>query len=153
MRTCVHLAWLAAAALALAPFGAAHAQERLPGSARSIEDAVASSRAVVIAELTELGEPSPEAPGQTLHRDARARTVQRLTGRVAAPLVFDFFVQASPDSIAEVAPVVGRQYVFILGRGDAGHVRAMRIVELTDANRAAVERAIAHRASSTRELR
>jgi hypothetical protein len=86
--------------------------------------AAATPDAVVRVDITALGAPNPEAPGQVLYQDVEARVVEVVRGAVPSDTVrFDLLVQRLPAEIAEPEPRIGARYDVRLDLGP-GRARA-----------------------------
>lgn len=123
--------------------------EHLTGRNTGTRSATLAADQIVVATLIDQGQADAGAPGQAYFGQAQARTVRWLRGPAPpdpAPgaIAFNYTVQRLPDSVAEQAPVVGRDYIFFLRLG-APELAAFKILGAEANEILAVEELLAKR--------
>lgn len=103
---------------------------------------MSASSAIVVAKLTKVGSPNPDAPGQAYYDDAEAIVIRTISWKVPGPkggeipgytLTFSYTAQAMPAASAEQVPVEGEQYILFLQKKN-GRFRAIKMLAATAEN-------------------
>jgi hypothetical protein len=122
-------------------------EELLTGRSIELESATTAANKIVVATLSNAGEPDAGAPGQSYYENASADVVRWLHGppeESERPKVvtFAYTVQKLPEAAAEQTPAVGRTYLLFLVDRAGSSPRAIKLLPADEKHVRAVERAL-----------
>jgi len=107
-------------------------EEQLVGRSLGLAEAVDRADAIVLAELDDPGQVSPEAPGQIYHQNAKLKVIRTIAGLVDSEIAANFAEQKFPQSSAETVPAIGDPVVCFLERERGSEWGIIKILRATD---------------------
>ena len=115
----------------------------LPGSRSDLDKTVSHADIIVVAKMVSLGITMPDATAQADYDSAQIQVMQALKGSPNQNLSVSISVHFSKGRIEEIAPEVGKEYLFFIRTDEVKHEIVLKIIPATDDNIARVKALIA----------